>query len=76
MKLDDHRIQFLHRGMRDQRPEITDADRIELESMTRRGIVFIDGERTQLPLTLGQRLTIRPGIRLTVIGDLHAKRGI
>jgi NAD kinase len=74
MNLDDHRMQYLHRGMRSSSPTLTDAETIELESLTRRGTVFIDGERTQIPLTLGQRLTVQPGVPLTVIGDLNAKR--
>jgi NAD kinase len=74
MQLDDHRMQYLHRGMRNAKPTLTDAGEIELESLTRRGLVFIDGERTQIPLTLGQKLTIQQGTPLTVIGDLGAKR--
>ena len=74
MQLDDHRMQYLHRGMRCCAPTLTDADSVELESMTRRGTVFVDGERTQLPLTLGQRLKLSAGTPLTVIGDLSAKR--
>ena len=74
MKLDDHRMQYLHRGMRDARPILTDADTIELESQTRRGVVFIDGERTQAPLTLGQTLKVKLGVPLTIIGDLNSKR--
>ena len=74
MQLDDHRMQYLHRGMRDAHPTLTDAKLVELESQTRRGIVFIDGERTQIPLTLGQQLSIQPGIPLNVVGDLGRKR--
>ena len=74
MRLDDQRMQFHHRGMRESRPTLTDAGQIEIESLTRRGVIFIDGERTQIPLTLGQNLRIRPGAELTVIGDLAAKR--
>jgi len=74
MQLDDHRMQYLHRGVRNAAPTLTDAGSIELESLTRRGLIFIDGERTQIPLTLGQNLTLRPGTPLTVIGDLNAKR--
>lgn len=74
MQLDDHRMQYLHRGMRSARPMLTEEKTIEIESLTRRGLVFIDGERTKVPLTLGQLLTIRPGIPLTVVGDLNAKR--
>ncbi len=74
MQLDDRRMQFIHRSMRESRPTLTDAEQVEIESLTRRGVVFIDGERTQLPLTLGQKLSVRPGAELTVIGDLAAKR--
>lgn len=74
MQLDDQRMQFHHRGMRESRPTLTDAEQIEIESLTRRGLVFIDGERTQVPLTLGQKLSIRPGAKLTIIGDLASKR--
>ncbi|MGI9242416.1 MAG: NAD(+)/NADH kinase, partial [Verrucomicrobiales bacterium] len=74
MRLDDRRMQYLHRGMRDSRPTLTDAQSVELESLTRRGLIFIDGDRTTLPLTLGQHLKIQSGDPLTIIGDLQAKR--
>ena len=51
---------------------VTDAHLLEITSKVRH--VFIDGERTQIPLTLGQNLRVRPGAKLTVIGDLAAKR--
>ena len=76
MQLDDQRMQFLHRGMRESRPTLTDSGQVEIESLTRRGVVFIDGERTRVPLTLGQRLSVRPGAALTIIGDLAAKRDL
>jgi len=75
MQLDDSRMQYLHRGVRGQYPTLTDVEQIELESLTRRGIVFIDGERTQVSLTLGQKLSVIAGAKLTVIGDLNKKRG-
>lgn len=76
MPLDDHRMQYLHRGMRDVRPTFTseDANSVELESLTRSGLVFIDGDHTQVPLTLGQKLHVDLGTPLTIIGDLNAKR--
>jgi NAD kinase len=74
MSLGDHRMQYLHRGMRSACPTLTEAGSIELESLTRRGLIFIDGDRTTLPLTLGQILTVRSGDPLQVIGDLQAKR--
>lgn len=75
MSLVDQRMQYLHRGVRDASPTITDAPSVELESLTRRGLIFIDGDRSAIPLTLGQILTVRAGDPLQVIGDLQAKRG-
>ena len=75
MCLDDQRMQYLHRGVRDASPTITESPSVELESLTRRGLVFIDGDRSAIPLTLGQILTVRAGDPLQVIGDLQAKRG-
>lgn len=74
MRLDDQRMQYLQRGMRNSSPTLTDAPCVELESLTRRGRIFIDGDRTTIPLTLGQILKIQAGAPLTIIGDLPAKR--
>ena len=75
MQLDDQRMQYLHRGMRKANPTLTDAESIELESLTRSGLVFIDGDHTQFPLSLGQKLHISLGTPLTIVGDLNVKRG-
>ncbi len=61
MSLDDQRMQYLQRGMRSASPTLTEAARVELESLTRRGLIFIDGDRTTISLTLGQILKIQAG---------------
>lgn len=72
MPLEDRNLQFLHRGTRGLRPEF--ADSLSLESLTRRGELFIDGEHLSVPLGIGQRLELRVGTPLQVIGDLTRKR--
>ncbi len=72
MRLDDRRLQIYHRGTRGVRPEF--AGSLALVSLTRRGELFIDGEHLSLPLSIGQRLELRPGPALRVIGDLACKR--
>ena len=74
MRLDDRGMQYLHRGARDSAPTLTDAAELSIESLTRRGVIFVDGEHMQVPLTLGEILVLRAGAPLTVIGDLQSKR--
>lgn len=72
MPLDDQRLQFLHRGTRHAQSQF--ADSLSLESLTRTGQLFVDGEHIAFPLAIGQALELRSGKPLTVIGDLERKR--
>jgi len=72
MRLDDTRLQFHHRGTRAAKPEFTDT--LTLDSLTRRGRLFIDGEHLSFPLSIGQKLEFRSGQPLKVVGDLSRKR--
>lgn len=72
MPLGDGSLQYLHRGSRGARPEF--ADSLTVESLTRRGKLFVDGEHNVYPLAIGQTLELRTGRPLTVVGDLGRKR--
>lgn len=72
MRLDDTRLQFQHRGTRDATPAF--ASSLTLDSLTRRGRLFIDGEHLSFQLSIGQKLELRTGQPLRVIGDLSRKR--
>jgi len=72
MPLDARKLQILHRGTRGAVPEF--ANSLVLESLTRRGELFIDGEHLSYPLAIGQTLELRSGRPLHVVGDLSRKR--
>ncbi len=72
MPIADPRLQVLHRGTRDARPELVEA--LSLQSLTRRGRVFVDGEHLHLRLGIGQSLELAPGPPLHVVGDLAGRR--
>lgn len=65
-------FQFIHRGTRGPASGITSS--IKINSLTRKGKLFIDGEHYSLPLCIGQSLEIECGQSINVIGDLEIKR--
>ena len=65
-------FQFIHRGTRGPASGITSS--IKINSLTRKGKLFIDGEHYSLPLCIGQSLEIECGQPINVIGDLELKR--
>lgn len=50
------------------------ADELEITSLTREGMVYIDGPHLRYEAGLGAKITIKSGSPLTVIGDLESKR--
>ena len=68
----DNKLQCYHRGTRNAPP--TTADCFRLQSLTRKGRLYFDGEHISYPLSIGQTLELSPGPSLTVIGDLARKR--
>ena len=65
-------FQFIHRGTRGPVSGITSS--INIQSLTIKGKLFIDGEHYSLPLCIGQSLEIECGQSINVIGDLELKQ--
>jgi len=72
LDIEDPMLQFLHRGERGTFPLL--ADSLRLESLTRKGKLYIDGPHLAYDLTLGDTLEARKGQPLVVLGNLEAKR--
>ncbi len=75
MPLGSRRIQFHERDKRNSGFYYA-SERMEIYSKTREGRIYIDGEHLKHEFTLGDRITIERGDRLTIIGDLRLKRGL
>lgn len=71
--LDSKKFLVYHRGCRGQEPEV--VDQIEIESKTRQGAIYIDGPHLKYDLTLGQKISIGLGEKLTILGEIISKRG-
>lgn len=72
MQLDDDRIQYkLHAKAMKTRY----TKELHIRSLTREGVVAIDGEHTCYPLSLGQELVLRPGHPITIIGNVRERYG-
>ena len=72
LPLTSDKFQFIHRGTRESFSGITSS--LKIDSLTRKGTLFIDGEHYSLPLCIGQSLHIQCGQSINVIGDLELKR--
>ncbi|NCG26252.1 MAG: hypothetical protein GWP42_01755 [Verrucomicrobiales bacterium] len=72
LPLTSDKFQFIHRGTRELFAGITSS--LKIDSLTRKGKLFIDGEHYSLPLCIGQSLEIKCGQPINVIGDLEFKR--
>lgn len=65
-------FQYFHRGMRGTKPQF--AERLSVESLTRESKIYADGEHWVMDFPIGSVLDISPGVPLTIIGDIEAKR--
>ena len=72
LPLESQEFQFIHRGTRNSRVNITSM--LEIHSLTRKGTIFIDGDHCSIPLYIGQRLQITSGKPINVLGDINKKR--
>ncbi len=72
LPLTSNEFQFIHRGAR--KPASGIASSVKIDSLTRKGKLFIDGEHCSLPLCIGQSLEIKCGQPINVIGNLELKR--
>ena len=72
LPLTSNEFQFIHRGARESASGITSS--VKIDSLTRKGKLFIDGEHCSLPLCIGQSLEIKCGQPINVIGNLELKR--
>jgi NAD+ kinase len=72
LPLTSDQFQFIHRGTRGPVSGITSS--IKINSQTRKGKLFIDGDHYSLPLCIGQSIEINAGQSINVIGNLEIKR--
>lgn len=72
LPLESARMQYVHRGVRGEMPRL--VDEVRIESMTRAGVLYVDGEHIRKPVGLGAVITLGRGTPLTVIGDLRRQR--
>lgn len=72
MPMDRFRIQYVRTGIRGEKPGI--ADQLSVTSLTRSGVVFPDGRHMPYQFGLGSVLSVEKGPKLTIVGDLAAKR--
>lgn len=61
-------IQYLHRGIRNRNPKLTNE--LKITSLTRQGKLYIDGPHLSYNLGLGDSLIIKKGTPLAMIGKL------
>jgi NAD kinase len=74
MPLDSSAMVYYITGNKERIGEFRKAGHLEIESLTREGMMRIDGEHIKYSFTLGDRLSFRYGIPLAVIGDIKANR--
>jgi NAD+ kinase len=72
MPLASRALQYLSRGVRAERPAV--VDELRVHSLTRQGLLYVDGPHLTHECGLGCELRLRAGAPLTVVGDLAAKR--
>lgn len=72
MPLDSQHMQYHERSKRNA--PFLFADALTIHSLTREGMLYLDGEHLQYNFTLGSTIDIRKGPPLTIVGDLEKKR--
>lgn len=72
MPLDSKQMQYHERGIRNT--PFWFAEKIEVESLTREGSIDMDGEHIRYQFTLGDKIVVRSGNPLTIIGEFEEKR--
>jgi NAD+ kinase len=72
MPLASKEMQYFSRGVRGEKTKF--ARELEVQSLTREGKIYLDGQHIQYDFTLGSSLRIRSGNPLAVICDLESKR--
>ena len=73
MPLGSRKMQFHEREQRKSGFHFA-SEEIVVQSQTRAGMLYLDGGHCTEKFTFESTITITPGIRLTVLGDLRAKR--
>ena len=75
MPLESHKMQYHERGIRGA-PYWYAEKSLQIESLTREGKIYLDGEHLSYDFSLGDKVEIRPGKPLQVVGDFESKRRI
>lgn len=73
MPLFSTQMQYHERDVRNS-PFSLAEEEIKVRSLTREGMMYLDGEHLKYEFGLGTELRISPGFPLTIIGDLEEKR--
>ena len=74
MDLSSNKILYHIRSNKQQRDVFTEVDELKIESLTRQGRLYIDGEHLSYNFTLGDVIQITKGHPLTVVGNFEEKR--
>jgi len=72
MPLDSDKIEYIGLGIRGSRPDF--ATELDITSLTRQAKIYIDGQHLSYDFTLGNKLHVKNGLSLDVVGDLGVKR--
>jgi hypothetical protein len=72
MPISSYEMQCLAMGTRKAKPCFRDS--LTLKSLTREGMIYIDGGNLIYKFTLGDIIDIKKGLPLAIIGDLEPKR--
>ncbi len=72
LPIDSQELQVILRAIRDEPPHAT--TQVHLHSLTRDGKLYIDGPYHTHELGPGSHATLKPGLPVTVLGDLPQKR--
>ncbi len=73
MPLGSRRMQLHERDQREAKFHFA-REKININSRTREGKIFIDGSHLHYDFTLGSKIVIQPGKPLIIVGDLRDKR--
>lgn len=73
MPLTSTQMQYKERDVRNLIAQLAEKE-IKIESLTREGKIFIDGDHIEYPFTLGDTAVIKVGAPIQIVGDIDAKR--
>ena len=72
LSLDSNKFIYVSRGLRKEEFKVT--DKLTVKSLTRKGMLFIDGTHVSYPFTLEDVLIIEQGKPISIVGNLEKQR--